>query len=487
MVALLDQLDVLSLPPLAFPPDTAFLRSHLLHMLYSVGKGRLLLLRCLMRLPHPHTFDIVSILAASLSSTCTPSSPSRVDEQFAVLAADVLYAAPMHTANIAYSHFLQPHSHTQLVALVRAKMGCMFLQVLIKKGQDMSHAYSTQQPGSGSTDDSLSAAPSTSSPPSAASSRLRLSSVSADFAVWLSLTAELLRLLNGQWAAVFDNLPNSANSPAVAENKPNAAAAATVPSAPSHGSLVSARAMWDFVSLLLSHLTATASRSPADDESEQAAQQLAILVEELRPLIRHYLIATYQLTIDGHSTEEAEQAEQAAHSAGTASSPATAATVVAAAAAAAGQSTSPPKLLPLPHSSLLYACSVLLPPSDPILPAAQAAHRRSEEKVRAFIATKQARLNQHYSTRQRGQHHHHAAAAAVHRGGGVGGTQTAWRGLPSRGGPQHLGHNSHAQQRRGSPTQQQFHQSNQPAIGAQQTATSKSQPGSYAFAAAGKA
>ena len=135
MVALLDQLDILSLPPLSFPPDTAFLRSHLLHMLYAVGKGRLLLLRCLMRLPPPHTFDLVGILSASLSATCTPTAASRVDEQFAVLAADVLYAAPIHAANIAYSHFVAPHNHSQLVALVRAKMGCMFLQVLAKKGQ----------------------------------------------------------------------------------------------------------------------------------------------------------------------------------------------------------------------------------------------------------------------------------------------------------------------------------------------------------------
>ena len=487
MVALLDQLDVLSLPPLSFPPDIAFLRSHLLHMLYSVGKGRLLLLRCLMRLPHPHTFDVVGILASNLATTCTPSSPSRVDEQFAVYWRPTCCTpTPMHTANIAYSHFVQPSAQPQLVAIVKSKMGCMSLQVLAKKGQDMRHAYNTaqqqqQQPQMTVGQDTVQheLTPALSSPPSSLSgptvSSPRLSSVSADFAVWSSLTGELLRLLNGQWAAVFSDLPNNATNATV---KP---ASASAPAANPHSppSLASARAMWDLVALLLSHITATASHTPADQESEQAQQQLASLIAELRPLMHHHLTATYQLDASG----EEEVQQQSASSAVPAVSPMITAVVVAAA-AGSGVS-SPPRLLPLPHSSLVYACSVLLPADDTTLPAAQTAHRQSEERVRAFIAAKQARLSQQYGSRQRAHYH-----SPSHHGGS---SQTAAaKGQSAQTSSQHhAGHNGHAQQQRRGPLshRQPRHpqqQSNQPTALAQQTAMSKSQPGSYAFAAAGR-
>ena len=489
MVALLDQLDVLSLPPLSLPPDLSFLRSHLLHMLYSVGKGRLLLLRCLMRLPHPHTFDIVSLLASNLAATCTPSSRSRVDEQFAVLAADVLYAAPVHTANIAYSHFIQPNTHSQLVAVVRSKMGCMFLQVLAKKGQDMRQAYDTaqqqQQPPPPSALSPSSSAAAVSSP--------RLSSVSADFAVWSSLTGELLRLLSGQWAAVFEQLPNNATTASHTATKAAAAASSSSSSSPQlQLSLASARAMWDLVALLLSHITAAARHTPTDEESEQASQQLSSLIAELRPLMRRYLISTYQLEGGSEEKKQVEQfASASASAAGPAASPVTAAAVVAA--STASESTSAPKLLPPPHSSLLYACSVLLPSDDIILPAAQTAHRRSEESVRAFIAAKQARLAEQYSGHRHGRP---AAAARYHAQPQLlGGAPTALREQNTRGSSQHHSANgsSYPQQRRAPPPQQKYqqaqqHPSSKPTEAvAQQSARSKSQPGSYAFAAAWKA
>ena len=460
MVGLLDQLDILSLPPMSFPPDLAFLRSHLLHMLYSVGKGRLLLLRCLMRLPQPHTFDVVSILASNLPATCTPASPSRVDEQFAVLAADVLYAAPMHLANIAYSQFLHLSAHTQLVTAVKSKMGCMFLQVLAKKGQDMRAAYNTTQQRqlqeTAGEADTVQHRPAPS--PTLSDSTVtfpRLSSVSADFAVWSYLTSELLRLLSGQWAAVFSDLPKLANH-APATHTANSSSSAAQPS------LASARAMWDLLSLLLSHITAVTSHTPTDDEAEQASQQLASLIAELTPLLHRYLTLTYQL--DGSRTEELKQSAPAA---------VTAAAVVA---ASTSIPSSPPRLLPPLHASLLYACSVLLSPDDPTLSAAQSAHRESEEAVRAFIAAKQARLSLQYSNRQQAQHHTAPTAPA------------SLRGQSTRGGSHyHATHNGYPQQRRGPASQSQSQPSKQStaAIG-QHSATTKSQPGSYAFAASGK-
>ena len=486
MVALLDQLDVLSLPPLSFPPDIAFLRSHLLHMLYSVGKGRLLLLRCLMRLPPPHTFDIVSILAANLTSTCTPAAASRVDEQFAVLAADILYAAPMHTANVAYSHFIQPSTQpSALVSAVKSKMGCMFLQVIAKKGQDMRLHYDTSatqqsqsqtQPSNGqegAVAELSSASPAAISLSGSILSPPRLSSVSADFAVWASLTGELLRLLSGQWAAVFSDLPNTANTVAAKPSSASAAASSPLPSI----SLASARAMWDLVSLLLSHITASASHAPADDESVQAKRQLDGLIVELRPLMRQYLTVTYQL-----DSSSAERLEPAASIAAPFVPSATAAAVVVAAAASA-ELISAPRLLPLPHSSLLYACSVLLAEDDTALSDAQTAHKRSEEKVRAFIAAKQQRLSQHYNTRQRAPYNVHLQRQ--------GPPAHSARGVSTRSGSSqpHSGFKAYPQQSRAGLPHTSLQQHNNDAIapGVQQLAVSKSQPGSYAFAAASKA
>ena len=354
----------------------------------------------------------------------------------------------------------------------------------------MAQAYSSHNAAAASTSAAAAGKAATGTAPAAADSSAasgpaastppppRLSSVSADFAVWSSLTGELLRLLSGQWAAVFSDLPNTAQQHSSATNTPTAATAhaSSQPHAPP--SRASARAMWDLVSLLLSHATASAAHTPHDEQSAQASEQLDALVAELRPLLRHYLTVTYQLDGDkaaagGGSGEQKEAVEPAASSS---AAPPTAAQVV-----AANGSGAVPRLLPLPHASLLFACSVLLPSDDATLPAAQAAHRQSEERVRAFIAAKQARLSLHYHnghSRQRpAQHHaqsHHATGAARGHNTRLGAQQSS--GYPGYNPQRHA-----ALQQQPQPQQQQRMQA-----AAQQPAV-KSQPGSYAFAAAGRA
>ena len=451
LVALLDALDVLSLPPPTFPPDTALLRAHLLHLLYPLPKGRLLLFRSLTRLSPPHTFDLLFVLTANLSALCTPPQPSLHDEQLAITIADILYTMPHSTVNLTYAQLIMaptsappplppldadspplPPAVSSLVSVLRSKLGCMVVQVLVKKGQELHSMWMTQRPPSNT------ATPSTPLPP-------HLAQLSHDLSLWESLTGELLQRLDGHWPIALHGLSTHAHPQ-------------PTPSSSSSVSLLSsARAMWELLSQLLSHLTTPAPFAAMDPTSAApaaaslpedsqgplpsapspqygAGRDAALfhrLVTQLTPLFRAYITHAYiqpsphgsspplqpsssgQLSSPSPTSAAAGDGRSGGASAGPAGLQSSFASAAAAAGPPAGVA-APPSLLPALSPSLMFLASVLFSSSPSaaedaqLLTRAQQAQRASEDAARAFIAQKRSiRQQQQQRTPHRHQHPQH--------------------------------------------------------------------------------
>ena len=418
MLALLDQLDVLSLPAPSLHSDPAYLRGHLVHLLYGLPKGRLLLLRALLCLSPPHSTDLVYVLTSNLPALCSPAQPTQTDEQLAVAVADALYATPHATVNLTFAQLMMaPPSPTappsaaaalagpplsaavaSLLSVLRSRLGCMVVQVLLKKGQELHALWMGRA-----------AAP---LPPH------HLAALSHDLGLWESLMAELVQRLEGRWVQALHGLPAlSAPQPAsLSSALPSSAAPVTV--------AASARAMWELLAQLLSHLCSPAPFAAPESEANGSASETEPspsandhadgphsgagrdpalyrrLMAELGPLFRAYLRSVYL----GAAPEAAGASEAPAAPAPTASA---APASFAAAAAAAGTA---PALLPALSPSLLFVASALLPSSSPddvaLLAQARAAQSASESAVRAFIQQKrqqkQTQQQQRFGHAQRG-------------------------------------------------------------------------------------
>ena len=455
MVALLDQLDLLNVPPPTFPPDTIALRAHLLHLLYPLPKGRLLIFRSLLRLSPPHTFALLFVLTSNLPTLCHPPQPTQMDEAFAQSIAEGLYTLPHSTVNLSFAQLIMapPEGGAEsavesLVSVLRSKLGCMAVQVFIKKGQELYSLFQQQRP-----------------PPGVALSQSTLPphllALTRDLSLWESLTGELMKRLEGQWGRVLDLLPIPTQpTPATTMTARGGGGSGgkqggSSQSPPAHLLVASARAMWDLLSQLLTHLSTPHPFAPPQEGQESdgattggavegaapggaggapggdvagrsgkkranagAGRDAALydrLVQDLTPLFKRYLRSTY---LDSPppppptSTVPSPVISSPPSSSSTPSAtPATFASVVTPA--------PPPVLLPALSSSLLSVAEVLLFSSEEdwaLLEEAHKAQKASEDAVRAFISNKrrikQQQHQHHYPPHQ--QHSSHPPSHSPH-------------------------------------------------------------------------
>ena len=273
LLELMEQLDLLSLPlPFSLPPDSLSLSQHLLNLLYELPKGRLLILRSLQRLPPPHSLHCLVLLNARLPATTSPPSHSKQDEALAVLLAELLYSAPPALLLLCYSQLLHPPTLQQLVDVARTKLGCMLLQVFMRRGHDMEQQ--PQQPQQ---------------PP--------LPQLQHELQLWASVTQRWLAALEGRWQQVLDGLP-SRQQTAAASASSLSFSPAWPSSSPPMSPLASARAVWDLLSQVLAHLSA----QPAE------AAALQRLRAELEPLLRSFLLSAYRFEQEAEAEDTAAAA-----------------------------------------------------------------------------------------------------------------------------------------------------------------------------------